>query len=459
MDRRSPDDTIAAIATPPGEGGIGIVRLSGPAAITIVHSIFVSSRGRDIRTARGRVFHGTVRDGRGTIDEVLVHVMRAPHSYTAEDVVEINGHGGPAPLRTVLELLLSRGARLAMPGEFTKRAFLNGRIDLVQAEAVIDRIHASTDAALRAASAAGGGVLSRTIHGLRDVLIEALARVESAVDFPEEDLPDLVDDAMRLRLEGALEGMRGLLATSDVGRLYREGASVAIVGRPNVGKSSLFNALLRDARAIVTAIPGTTRDAIEERIAIDGVPVRLIDTAGLRESDDEIERIGIGRARETLANADIVLFVLDATQPAEDDDLRIAGEVATLDRPTIVVHNKIDLANGQNSEQPFAPGVRVCRISAKTGDGLKALETEIGTLLLGDRPISPDQGMVTRIHQKDSLRRAADALGRMLENYDASPEFLAIDLRDALDALGEITGETTPDDVLELIFSSFCIGK
>lgn len=459
VDRRTPDDTIAAIATPPGEGGIGIVRLSGPDSISIVHSVFVSSRGRDIRTARGRVFHGTIRDARGAIDEALVHVMRAPHSYTAEDVVEINCHGGAAPLRTVLELVLSRGARLATPGEFTKRAFLNGRIDLVQAEAVIDRIQARTDAALRAASAAADGVLSRSIRELREVLIDALARVESAIDFPDDDLPELVDSALRSRLDDALARMRELLATAEAGRLYREGASVAIVGRPNVGKSSLFNALLRDARAIVTSVPGTTRDLLEEVITISGVPVRLSDTAGLRESSDEVEQIGIGRARAALENADIIMVVLDVSEPLNDGDRDILQESAALGRPTILALNKSDLlpAHAGIDENKW-PAV-ACRVSAKTGDGLHGLEDALGKLLLGGGAVAPDQGLITRVHQKDSVRRAAEALERMLQNYGASPEFLSIDLREALDALGEITGETTPDDVLDRIFSSFCIGK
>jgi tRNA modification GTPase len=424
-----------------------------------VHSIFASTRGSDIRTARGRVFHGTIRDARGAIDEVLVHVMRGPHSYTTEDVVEINCHGGAGPLRSVLELALKQGARLAEPGEFTKRAFLNGRIDLVQAEAVIDRIQARTDAALRAASAAADGVLSKTIHELSEVLIEALARVESAIDFPDEDLPELVDVALRSRLEAALERMRELLSTAEAGRLYREGASVAIVGRPNVGKSSLFNALLRDARAIVTAVPGTTRDLLEEVITISGVPVRLSDTAGLHATDDEVERIGIDRARAALANADIILIVIDATQPTSDEDQALAQEVSGLARPRIVALNKLDLAPDAEMDTSFDVNSKICRVSAKTGEGLKELEAEIGKLLLGGRAISPDQGLITRVHQRDSMRRAADALERLLQNYSASPEFLSIDLRDALDALGEITGETTPEDILARIFSSFCVGK
>jgi len=460
VSRRSPEDTIAAVSTPPGEGGIGIVRLSGPEAVAIATRVFVSSRGADIARSKQRIFHGTVRDGDTVIDEVLLHVMRAPRSYTAEDVVEINCHGGAAPVQSVLSLVLRHGARLASPGEFTKRAFLNGRIDLIQAEAVIDRIQAQSEAALRAASAAAGGILSKSLHELSDVLIDALARIESAIDFPDEDLPELVDDALRARLTATLNRMQELLATAEVGRLYREGACLAIMGQPNVGKSSLFNALLRDSRAIVTAVPGTTRDRLDEMLTIAGVPIRISDTAGLRETGDEVERIGIERAREALRNADIVLHVVDIASGDTDHDSVIAEEIRDCARPAVLVLNKIDLAPGAAGAAIDETLYRaVCRVSAVTGEGLQQLETEIGRLLLGDAPIAPDQGLITRVHQRDSLRRAAVALERLLANYTASPEFLSIDLRESLDAIGEITGETTPEDVLTRIFATFCMGK
>jgi len=453
------DDTIAAISTPPGEGGIGIVRLSGPQAVAIAHRHFVSPTGRSLNDNGRPVFYGHIHDSDGPLDEVLVHVMRAPHSYTREDVVEISGHGGTGPLNAILELVLSAGARLAGPGEFTQRAFLNGRIDLVQAEAVIDRIRARTKASLRAASAAAEGALSKRIGRMKATLITAMGRIEAAVDFPEDDLPELVDEALRSDIERALADMKDLLATADAGRLYREGASVAIAGRPNVGKSSLFNALLRDARAIVTAVPGTTRDMLEETITLRGVPVRLVDTAGLRDATDEAERMGVDRARNAVRNADIVMLVLDASVAPSDEEGELAQSLAAEETPLVLALNKIDLNRDAAPPDWDVKFHAVCPISATTGDGLAELENRLADMLLGGASVSASDGMITRMHQRDSLRRAIEALERLLANYGASPEILSIEMGDALKALGEITGETTPDDVLEIIFGSFCIGK
>ncbi|MEA3366450.1 MAG: tRNA uridine-5-carboxymethylaminomethyl(34) synthesis GTPase MnmE [Candidatus Hydrogenedentes bacterium] len=454
-----PEDTIAAISTPPGEGAIGIVRLSGPNAIRIGAAIFHSSSGRDITTDPGRVFHGEIRAGEETLDEVLVHVMRGPHSYTCEDVLEINAHGGAGPLKAILELVLEKGARLAEPGEFTKRAFLNGRIDLVQAEAVIDRIRAKTRAGLRAAHTAASGTLSKAIAAMREPLLEALARIEASVDFPEEDLPELVTPELKASLTEIAGQMEALFETSDAGRLYREGASVTIAGRPNVGKSSLFNALLRDARAIVTAHPGTTRDLLEEFITIQGIPIRLSDTAGLRQSQDEIERIGVDIARGALTAADIVLFVVEATNPATPEDEALATDLSALEVPVLLVVNKTDLAANPDTSHWKDRFAGTCLLSARTGAGLQELEAALAGQLLRGTSLSPSEVLITRVHQRDSLRRAHQALEHLLEDFQASPEFLSIDLRDALNALGEITGETVTEDILDRIFSSFCIGK
>lgn len=453
-------DTIAAISTPPGEGAIGIVRLSGPGAIGIVAGIFASTGGRDIAKEPRRVFHGEIRHDSQPIDEVLVHVMRAPHSYTREDVVEINCHGGAAPVRAILELTIRHGARLAAPGEFTRRAFLSGRIDLVQAEAVIDRIRAQTHAALRAASSAASGRLSQGLHTMQDTLRGALARVEAAIDFPDEDLPELVDENLRNDLEACLAEMSRLLETADAGRLLREGASVAIAGRPNVGKSSLFNALLRDARAIVTEHAGTTRDILEEVITVDGIPVRLTDTAGLRSAEDAVERIGVEVARNALRQADAVLLVADSQDMGQPADTALAGEITGLQVPVLLVMNKCDLAPKTAAPDWWTEGRPPIRVSAKTGEGLADLEHALAQILMGEgAALHVQDALLTRVHQRDSLARAKEALQRLLQNYGASPEFLSLDLREALAAVGEITGETTPETILDQIFAGFCIGK
>ena len=459
------DDTIAAIATPPGEGGVAIVRLSGPEAIQIAARLFRSSTSRSLAQSKRPLLHGHVVDAQGQrLDEVLVLRMPAPHSYTREDVVEIHCHGGAGPVNAILEETLQQGARLAQPGEFTQRAFLNGRIDLVQAEAVIDQIRARTRDSLRAANAAAEGVLSREIHGMRDTLAQLLARIEAVVDFPEEDdVPELLDASLVAALRDCRARMEQLLASAEAGRLYREGALIAIVGRPNVGKSSLFNALLRDNRAIVTATAGTTRDRLEETLNLQGIPARLVDTAGMRQTEDEIERIGVDRARDTLRSADLILFVLDATTPPTPEDRQLAEELAPLETPVLCVWNKYDLidsaAAAPTPTDLPGPFIAECPVSALTGAGLDALEAQLAQQLRGNTGMAADQPMLTRAHQKDSLRRAHACLLRADELLDASPEFLAFEIQETLQALGEITGETTPDEILGTIFASFCIGK
>ncbi|MBL7648072.1 MAG: tRNA uridine-5-carboxymethylaminomethyl(34) synthesis GTPase MnmE [Candidatus Hydrogenedentes bacterium] len=453
-------DTIVAISTPPGEGGVGIVRLSGPDAIAIASAIFRSSRGRSLDDAARAVFHGHILGADdATVDEVLCHVMRAPHTYTREDVVEINGHGGPAPLNAIMEAALNQGARLARPGEFTLRAFLNGRIDLVQAEAVIDQIQARTRANLQAANAASSGVLSRTLFQMREVLLELLARVEAVVDFPEDDIPDLIDEALMAQAAEAHRQMLDLLRKSEAGRVYRDGAILAIAGIPNVGKSSLFNALLRDARAIVSAQAGTTRDRLEEYITLAGVPVKLIDTAGVRHTDDEIERQGVQIARDVQKSAQVALLVLDASRESKEEDSDLFQELIALEIPVVLALNKCDLVDEPRIPEWAREATAAQFVSALTGAGLSTLEETLGRILLGGANIAADEALVNRLHQQDSLRRAAACVERFLGGQGMSPEFLALELQEALQALGEITGETTPDDVLAAIFGSFCIGK
>jgi tRNA modification GTPase len=458
---KSPEDTIAAIATPPGEGGIGIVRISGSRAVPIAGRLFHSAGGRRLTDASRRVFYGEIRDNGTVLDEALVHVMRAPHSYTREDVVEINCHGGAALLHAVLEAVVRGGARLAGPGEFTRRAFVNGRIDLVQAEAVIDRIQAQGRAALVAASSAARGTLSREIHAIRDALVTARSHIEAAIDFPDQDVPESAGPEVGETLRAACKKMERLLETADAGRLLREGATIGIAGRPNVGKSSLFNALVRESRAIVTRHAGTTRDVLQETIAVDGIPVRLCDMAGIRESADEVERLGVDSARRVLAESALILFVVDATEGVVAGDRALAEELARIDARAVVVTNKIDLSPGP-ADAPSLPGLDAlafCRVSALTGAGLAELERTMAGLLKGGFSWAPDQALLTRLHQKDSVRRALEAVRRVDQNLDAAPEIAGIDLGEALDAIGEVTGETTPDEILERVFSSFCIGK
>ena len=457
---RTTNDTIAAISTPPGEGGIGIVRLSGPQAISIARTLFVSSTRRDLQTDPRPTFHGHAVDARGSrLDEVLIHVMRAPHSYTREDVVEINSHGGTVATSSILELALQHGARLAQPGEFTLRAFLNGRIDLVQAEAVIDQIQAKTQASLRAATAAASGTVSAAINAIKQDLIRALAQIEAAVDFPDEDIPDLINPQLQGDLERVHTRIGTLLDTARVGRLYREGASIVITGEPNVGKSSLFNALLRDARAIVSHIPGTTRDRIEEAITLGGIPLRLTDTAGLRHAPDEVEQIGVQIARETLQTADVILFVVEAAQLGEYSESKIRTEIGDTPVPVWLIINKIDTVLPATLPDWAHSFAGFSLVSVKTGAGMSEMEQKLTHTLVGEISLTPESALISRIHQKDSLRRALDALTHLLSNFQESPELLSVDLRDALGALGEVTGETTPETILETIFGSFCIGK
>lgn len=463
----SDEDTICAISTPPGEGGIGIVRLSGRDAIAIADCVFRSPRdiALDSVGSRRLVYGHIVKDGR-KIDEVLVSVMRAPHTYTREDIVEINCHSGIAALRTVLEMALDRGARMAQPGEFTKRAFLNGRIDLTQAEAVLDIVQAKTDEALAAAMTRMEGGLSGEIRKVQTRLVDVLAHLEASIDFPEEDIAPFLASEAKAAVEESLTRIESLIRESWCGMLYREGVAVAITGRPNVGKSSIFNALLRKTRAIVTPHPGTTRDLIEETVNIDGAPVRLCDSAGIRTSDDEVEQIGRQFAEQSVAEAQIALFVLDQSQPLSAEDEMVADTLNRFGKEVIVVVNKIDLPEKlelQRLEQ-FSRELNRCpviRTSATQKIGMVELEKAISETIFKGRAPAPTQALVARVRERNSLKRAEKALRAFQDGMrDAVPvECLSIDLREAIQALGEIVGEVTTEDVLDRIFSEFCIGK
>ena len=454
------EDTIAAIATPLGEGGLAVVRISGTRAMAIADASFLPVGPSSLKpsaAASHTIHYGKIVNDGKVIDEVLLAALRAPRTFTREDTVEISCHGGLLPAKLVLDTLLRNGARLAEPGEFTRRAFLRGRIDLAQAEAVADLIHARTELSLSAANEQLAGKLSRRIDQLRDDLMLTLAHIEAHLDFPDEDIaPDTRETLLR-RLDGAIAFMDELLRTANEGQILRRGIRAAILGRPNAGKSSLLNQLLGRDRAIVSHIPGTTRDTIEETANIRGLPVVFIDTAGLREAGDEIEVEGIRRSRQTLAAAELILHVLDASQPLTPADADYLAEFAGKKR--IIVRNKTDLpAQLDLPPDPATPAVDVCCLD---GQGIEALKDAIKQLVWrGEITAEMTQVTINSRHQ-DALQRAramtrqaADAL-----HDDATLELVAMDLRIAANAVGEIVGKTTTEDLLDSIFSTFCIGK
>ena len=442
-------DTIAAISTPLGEGGVGIVRLSGTGARRIAEAVF---RGK---LANRRLSYGHIVDPETSevIDEVLVSYMAAPHTYTREDVVEINCHGGPLPLQHILKLALYHGARLAHPGEFTLRAFLNGRIDLAQAESVLDIVRARTDASLRLAIQGLEGRLSVAIKTIRTKLMSVLAYLTARIDFPEDEIEP--QEVIR-PLNEALQSLRELLSTADTGMVYRLGVRTAIVGRPNVGKSSLLNQLLREDRSIVTPIPGTTRDTIEEVSNIDGVPFILVDTAGIIHSQDIVESLGVARSQKAIEQADLVLAVIDMSQPITKTDKEILDLIGN--KTALIVANKCDLPH---QAKPDELGREVVFISALSGDGIAQLEERMVSMALGGKVFVSDAPIVNNPRHKDALERAGRGLIQALSDIDSGmpDDFVTIDLTAALNALGEITGETVQEDLLETIFSNFCIGK
>jgi len=452
-------DTIAAICTPLGEGGIGVIRISGERARQIGEMIFSRKPYGGFQSRR--FYYGEISDpDEGVaLDEVLVVFMQAPRSYTCEDVLEIQCHGGYLMVQRILGLVLRQGARLAAPGEFTRRAFLNGRIDLIQAEAVIDVIRGKTEAALALAQHQRAGLLSRQIEELREGVVHGLALVEAYIDFPEEEISSADYGEVTCLVEDALGKLDCVLGGFAEGRALREGVSVVIAGKPNVGKSSLLNTLLKEKRAIVTAIPGTTRDVIEEIVNIRGLPVKVLDTAGICETDDPIEREGVRIALEKLPRADLVLFVLDASRPLDSDDQFIWKELGN--RNFMVVLNKSDLPELIQLPASFAAHETI-RISTHNGTGIEDLQQAIHAAFLHGQAVdSREYVALSNVRHRDALVKCRCALQRFAENAAAggSLELLAIDLREALHALGEVTGETTPDDVLDIIFQRFCIGK
>lgn len=443
----TPEDTIAAVASPAGTGAVALLRVSGGGALAVAQRVF---RGGSL-TPR-RAVYGTVCDASGQeIDSVLATYFQGPASFTGEDTVEITCHGGMLVTRRVLEALLRSGARAAEPGEFTQRAWLNGKLDLTQAEAVMDVISAQTDMALRAAQRQLDGAIGQRVTALRDELLDVLAHVEAYIDFPEEDISPDTGAVLRGNITQVAGGIQRLLATADQGRILREGARTVLAGAPNAGKSSLLNRLLGCERAIVSEIPGTTRDTIEEVINVQGVPLRLVDTAGLRESGDVIEQEGVARTRRMVENADLLLEVVDASQPPAE---RVAVP-AESGVKVLLVLNKTDL--GLHEAWRVAGGVEV---SCLTGQGIDTLTAAMVGMLDGGAGFTGMEAAVNARH-KACLERAAAALSAGLQQLDAgaAPEFVSMDLRDALTALGEVAGLVSTEDLLGVIFSRFCIGK
>lgn len=456
-------DTIAAIATPPGVGGIGVIRVSGPHALALADKVFQMPSGKRLCDAPSHTIHyGHIVEPKtgNVVDEAMAAVMRAPRTFTAEDVVELSTHGSPAVLQKTLGLLLVAGARMAQAGEFTKRAFLNGRVDLARAEAVLDVIHADSDASIKNAVSQLEGGLSRQIEQIRAPLLYTAAQFAAAVDYPDDEIADLSEEGLRDTLTAAVSACDTLLVGADSGRIAKEGLRCILAGKPNVGKSSLLNALTQSQRAIVTEVAGTTRDVIEESISIDGVALRLFDTAGLRETGDTVEKIGVDRTRQYIESADLVLALFDNAVPITEEDVEILA--LTAQKKRIIVVNKSDLAAAYDlsSLQEQAGGDPIVTISAKTSDGVETLRRTIASICrLG--AVSASSTLISNLRHIEALTTAKTALAGALETLDSGMpmDMCIIDISAALESLGQITGTSVSADIVDEIFAQFCVGK
>lgn len=458
------EDCIAAIATPVGTAGIGIVRISGNEALKIAERVFRFKGNKSIQEVDSHTInYGYVVDSESkeVIDEVLMTVMLAPKSFTTENVVEINCHGGTVAVRRTLEAVLKAGARLAEPGEFAKRAFLNGRIDLSQAESIMDLINAKTGASMKVALAQMEGKLAKEIRELRNNLLGVIAHIEAGIDFPEHDIEELSREQIKKETIGIINKVEYMLKSSDSGKIFREGLKTVIVGKPNVGKSSLLNALVKDKRAIVTDIPGTTRDVIEEVISIRGIPLKILDTAGIRATEDVVEKIGVQRSREALSEADLFLFVVDASVGISREDIEIAQLLQKL--RGILIINKTDIVGDIKKDFSANLGLQapVVYTSLLTGSGLETLEELIVEFVYNNEFHSTDEILVSNVRHKEALEKALYHLKEVLSTLEIglSTDCMAIDLHSAWEQLGKISGDTLEDDVINQIFSQFCIGK
>lgn len=457
-------DTIAAISTPPGEGAISIVRLSGEQAISIADAVFQSGKKKLIDVSSHTIHYGHIFDPEKyqMMDEVMVSIMRKPKTFTREDIVEINCHGGIVVVNQILQLVLRQGARLAEPGEFTKRAFLNGRVDLSQAEAVMDLIRAKTDKAMNLAINQLDGNLSRLIRQLRQEILETLAQVEVNIDYPEYD--DVEELTTRLLLEKANQvqkQIQALLQTVQQGKILREGLSTAIIGRPNVGKSSLLNHLLREEKAIVTDIAGTTRDVIEEYVNVRGVPLKLVDTAGIRETEDIVEKIGVERSRKALSEADLILLVLNQSESLTTEDKQLLD--ITSGNKRIILLNKTDLPSRINQEDlvPYLENEPALPISVLTSEGLDQLEQAIADLFFGGNTGDKDASYLSNTRHIALLEKAEHSLAEVIQGIESGMpvDLVQIDMTRCWDYLGEIVGDSVQDELITQLFSQFCLGK
>lgn len=455
-------DNIAAISTAVGEAGIAVIRVSGPDSITEVEKIFKSKKPLHLVDSH-TVHYGHIidPDSKGHIEEVLVTVMRAPRSFTTENVVEISSHGGVISVKRIMDLLLQLNIRVAEPGEFTKRAFLNGRIDLSQAEGVMDLIRSKSDRAFSVALKQVEGSLSSKIKDLRHTLVETLAHIEVNIDYPEHDVESLTSEFIKEKSSFVMNEIAKLLKTAEQGKILREGITTAIVGRPNVGKSSLLNTLAQDNRAIVTDIPGTTRDVIEEFVTINNIPLKLLDTAGIRETMDVVEKIGVERSRTAFSEADLILMVVNASEPIHDDEIELLEQIKG--RQAIIVMNKIDLPTQANREilERYVDPELIVPMSVKAEEGIDALEAAISQLFFSGSLESADLTYVSNVRHISLLKKANQSLR---DAYEAAEQYIPIDMiqidvRMAWEHLGEIVGDTAHDALIDQIFSQFCLGK
>lgn len=456
------EDTIAAVATAYGEGGIGIIRISGEKSADILNEIFLPASAGSETVSRKMVYGRIVDpDSDSVIDEVLAVYMKGPGTYTAEDVVEINCHGSMVALRKTLALVLRKGARLAEPGEFTKRAFLNGRLDLSQAEAVIDMIKAGTDKSFDIALSQLEGSLSSKISEIRAALMDILVDITVNIDYPDEDIEELTYDKLEKNISLIGEMIEKLLSTASSGRMIREGIRVAIVGKPNVGKSSLMNGLLRETRAIVTEIPGTTRDTIEEVISVRNIPVYLVDTAGIRQTDDMVEKLGIEKSKEAFNNADFVIFIMDGSNPVSEEDREIAQYLKAEKSLVLINKNDLNRAFTVNDVRKLILGANIIETSLITGEGIEKIEEFIEEMVYGGKISQKESFMVNNVRHIELLKKGRDSLEDALNmtRMKEALDFIEIDVKNAYEYLGEIIGETVSDDIINEVFARFCLGK